>query len=146
MVILKCDSTESPEILSQVIERANDSQVEPQRRSSLHRQLGYTFDYIDEFEKARSSFSMAVELNELGDRKTYLTIGPGGSRLFNANLRVAKTTAGNCARVAGTWRRDAESAKRTPLQEHLCQIPPAPEYFIGDGTAAGVRSPPAPTR
>ncbi|KZV63937.1 hypothetical protein PENSPDRAFT_757595 [Peniophora sp. CONT] len=58
------------EVLSQVVESARELELEPQILSRLHRQLGRALNGITEYEKARSSCSRAIEIDEqLGDRR-----------------------------------------------------------------------------
>ncbi|KZV59318.1 hypothetical protein PENSPDRAFT_760458 [Peniophora sp. CONT] len=68
MAILYPFGTANIEVLSQAIEKARE--LELQIQSELHRQLGYVLENVHEFEKARSSFSQAIELDEqVGDRQ-----------------------------------------------------------------------------
>ncbi|KZV66649.1 hypothetical protein PENSPDRAFT_755582 [Peniophora sp. CONT] len=61
--------TNDVEFLSQAISKAHT--LGPQIESKLHRALGDAFNELSEFEKARSSFSQVIQLDEqLGDRQT----------------------------------------------------------------------------
>ncbi|KZV66651.1 hypothetical protein PENSPDRAFT_83753 [Peniophora sp. CONT] len=69
MVISFPGRTLNIKVLSQAIGKARE--LEPQIQSRLHRQLGYALHDAREFEKARFSFSQAIEIDEqLGDRKS----------------------------------------------------------------------------
>ncbi|KZV65978.1 hypothetical protein PENSPDRAFT_756065 [Peniophora sp. CONT] len=68
MVIAFPAITSNIEMLSQAIEKARE--LEPHIQSRLYGQLGHALNRVREFEKARSSFSQAIELDEqMGDRQ-----------------------------------------------------------------------------